>query len=100
MDQKNNLKPDEQEVVQKIKMYDVHSNKFSKIGWYWCTQTFQGVCVVEFPNKARYMYFPISQQVFGDVFKSQSKGQYFIQNIEKAPGVTYLKLGQPKMDLK
>lgn len=95
----NNLRPEEQE-VQKIKMYPVYSKKIEKIGWYYCQKTFQGVCVAEFPNTSRYMYFPIAKQVFSDIFASSSKGQYFTQNIERAPNVTCVKIGQPKMDLK
>lgn len=95
--QKNNLEPEKKEV--KIKMYDIHSNKIQKIGWYFCPQTFQSVCIAEFANQVRYMYFPIPQEVYSGIFDAPSKGKYFTDNIEKAPGVTYQKLGQPKLDL-
>jgi hypothetical protein len=93
----SSLEPEKKELT--IKMYDVHSSKLQKAGWYYCQQSFQGVFIAEFANQVRYMYFPVSQQVFSDFFKASSKGKYFTDNIEKAPGVKYQKLGQPKLDL-
>lgn len=97
MEKTNALEPKKE--TPKIKMYDVHSTKLSKIGWYFCQETMQGVCVAEFPKGARYMYFPITQQEFSGMFSTHSKGQYFTENIEKKPGVRYVKLGQPKLNL-
>lgn len=103
MDQKNNnaLAPDkEQQQKLQIKMYEMHSGKIQKAGWYMCPSTFQGVFIAEFANQVRYMYFPVSKEIFDGIFKASSKGKYFTEFVEKGVGITYQKIGQPKLDLK
>ncbi len=99
--QKNDqLHPDkEQQEKLIIKMYEMHSGKIQKAGWYMCPSTFQGVFIAEFTNQVRYMYFPVPKAVFDGIFKAPSKGKYFTEHIEKGAGITYQKIGQPKMDL-
>ena len=91
--EKQNLKPE----PEKVKMYEVHSSKLCKIGWYFCKSTFQGVIVAEFPKGAMYMYYPLAKEVLNQFFKSPSKGSFFTEQIQKKQGVNFLKLGQPKL---
>lgn len=101
MEPKNNdLIPNKQGPEQtKIKMYNMHSGKIQKAGWYMCPSTFQGVFIAEFANEVRYMYFPVPRALFDGIFEAESKGKYFSEFIEKGKGITYQKLGQPKLDL-
>ena len=88
-----------------IKLYTIHSTRISKAGWYFDEATKQGVLILEFPPKkeggqgTQYMYYPVANQVFSDMFKAKSKGQYLEQHIIKNKDVKYIKIGQPKMDM-
>ena len=87
-----------------IKLYTIHSTKASKIGWYYDEATKQGICVVEFPNRKepkkdgpRYMYWPVSNEMFSEVFKAKSKGEWITKNLIENKNVSCQKIGQPKM---
>ncbi len=87
-----------------ITLYTIHSTKASKIGWYFDGATNQGICVVEFPNKKspkqagpRYMYWPVTQEKFGEVFEAKSKGEWITKNLINNKEVSCQKIGQPKM---
>ncbi len=87
-----------------IKLYTIHSTKASKIGWYFDEATKQGICVVEFPNRKdknwpgpRYMYWPVSNEMFSEVFKAKSKGQWIDEKLINNKEVSCQKIGQPKM---
>ena len=87
-----------------ITLYTIHSTKASKIGWYFDEATKQGICVVEFPNRKdknlprpRYMYWPVSNEMFSEVFKAKSKGQWIDEKLINNKEVSCQKIGQPKM---
>lgn len=86
-------------MAEKIKMYDVHSSNVAKVGWYKDETTQKGVCVIEFVKGARYMYYPVSQEKFGEVFESKAKGKWVQDNLIRNKNVECTKLGQPKLEL-
>lgn len=83
----------------KVKMYPVHSSKIKEVGWYFDSQTKQGVLVAKFPNDSVYLYYPVANEVFGKIFSEKSPGAYFSKEIEKNKNVKYMKYNQNKLNL-
>lgn len=88
----------------KITLYTIHSTKAAKIGWYFDENVKVGVAVVEFHNRnkkaangPRYMYFPVSNEKFSEVFKAKSKGAWITENLINNKEVNCQKIGQPKL---
>lgn len=88
-----------QDQNQKIKMYSVHSSNVSKLGWYFCEQSKQGVMVVEFLKGTRYMYFPVENTKLREALDSDAAGKWVQANLVQNKEITCQKIGQPKLGL-
>lgn len=70
-------------------MYNVHSGNIAKIGWQWFPEESQGVMQVEFHGGRTYQYFPVHNYQNQAMWKSDSKGKWFSENIKNNILISY-----------
>lgn len=74
------------------KMYTVHSGNISQVGWEFDTVNQCGVMRVHFIKGTVYDYWPVEKSLFSEIFKAESKGSWFQQNIVKNKSLSYEKV--------
>lgn len=76
----------------KGKMYSVFSGNLAKVGWEWDEVNKCGVFRAEFVKGNVYDYWPVTKETFGEIFKAESKGTWFQQNIAKNQSLNFEKV--------
>lgn len=76
----------------KGKMYTVYSGNLQSIGWGYDFDNKVGVLRAEFNKGTTYDYWPVSKELFSDIFKVESKGSWFQTNIVKNKTLNYKKV--------
>lgn len=73
----------------KGKMYTLHSGNIAQVGWEFDAENKFGVLRAIFNNGRTYDYWPVTKEKFGEIFKAESKGKWFVQNISGNKSLNY-----------
>lgn len=76
----------------KGKMYNIFSGNLAKVGWEWDSVNKCGVFRAEFVKGSVYDYWPVTKELFSEIFKVESKGSWFQTNIVKNQSLSYEKV--------
>lgn len=76
----------------KGKMYTVYSGNLNRVGWEFDETIKQGVLRVEFKRGDIYDHFPVSKEMFNQMWKAESKGKWFISEIKNNKLINFEKV--------
>lgn len=73
----------------KGKMYLVNSGNMKKVGWEFDKTDGKGVLRVEFNGGRTYDYWPVKKALYNELWKAESKGKWFSENIKNNLEISY-----------
>lgn len=76
----------------KAKMYVIHSSNIARVGFQYDYQKKYGVMRVEFHRGNIYQYWPVEKEKFSEIFKAESPGSWFQNEIVKNKELQFEKI--------